>query len=292
MRKHVLTMVTTGFLFGVFAGGLVFIGVPLGVAPMNAVWPAFCLGMVVGVAAQHTRLAILATVDNRTSTLRRKVERLRRDVGDIHGIVRLGPYLDRLPLPFGGGWALTGDAAALIAREVLLRRPRTILELGSGVSTLLLGQILAPYGGRLLSIDHDPIWAEKTATNVRALGLDATVRVIHAPLVRRLIGGTEFLWYDLTDEFLASIESIDALVVDGPPHDSAAAPYGARYPALPMLRGKLAPDAIIFIDDAARDSERMMVEHWQDQNPEWTAEHFDTVDGMTILTRRAGIAPR
>lgn len=83
---------------------------------------------------------------------------IRCDLGDVHGLVRLAPYLQKLPLPIGGGWVLSGDAATLLARQALSRNSNVILELGSGVSTLILGQILRNKGqGRLRSIDHDPL---------------------------------------------------------------------------------------------------------------------------------------
>jgi predicted O-methyltransferase YrrM len=80
--------------------------------------------------------------------------------------------MQRLSLPFGGGWALTADTAAIMALEVKARSVERILELGSGVSTLILGQIARDRDhGHVVSIDHDPYWAELTRRNVRAAGL-------------------------------------------------------------------------------------------------------------------------
>ena len=74
---------------------------------------------------------ITAMVDNRTATLRSR-RKYERDVGDIHGLVRLQPYTQALPLPLGGGWALRGDSAVILVREALLRRPLNRARTGVG----------------------------------------------------------------------------------------------------------------------------------------------------------------
>ena len=43
----------------------------------------------------------------------------------------------RLPLPATRGWAMAPDMAGLVYATVIERRPRRVLELGSGVSTLV-----------------------------------------------------------------------------------------------------------------------------------------------------------
>jgi predicted O-methyltransferase YrrM len=224
-------------------------------------------------------------VDNRTSTLRKRLEQVQRDVGDIHGLVRLQPYTQRLPLPMGGGWALTGDSAAILVREALLRQPRTVLELGSGVSTLLLGQVLREAGGgRLLSIDHDPVWAERTRRQVELLGLDEFVTVVDAPLKPVVVDGQNYDWYDIAPDQLAGLGTVDLLLVDGPPPASHQ-PLGARYPAVPLLRSRLSPGALVFVDDAKRATVSATIDRWLAADAGWTAQRFDTVDGVCLLFR-------
>jgi hypothetical protein len=71
------------------------------------------------------------------------------------------------------------------------------------------------------------------------------------------LGGRDFSWYQ-TDVF-ADLQGIDLLVVDGPP---ARASLEARYPALPTLRDRLSPNAIVVLDDAGREDETQIVERW------------------------------
>ncbi|MGC2049358.1 MAG: class I SAM-dependent methyltransferase, partial [Gallionella sp.] len=172
MEKHFVRSLLIGSAVGIMGGGMTALGTSLGFTSFSAIWPVMITCGVVGALIHNAKQAVTGLMDNRTYTLRNRLERIRRDIGDIHGLVRLGAYTQDLPLPIGGGWALTGDAVALLARVALVRKPEAILELGSGVSTLILGQILKRNGrGRLLSVDHDPMWANQTREYVEFLGL-------------------------------------------------------------------------------------------------------------------------
>lgn len=272
---------------GVVGGLLTLAGALAGLTSPDMAWPVAITCALVTVTVTNAKSALATMIDNRSATLRNRLESLRREVGDIHGLVRLPGYVQDLPLPFGGGWALTGDSAAILVREAVLRRPMAILELGSGVSTLLLGQVLKRRGaGRVLSIDHDPQWAERTRQQVQLLGLQDFVSVIVAPLKPKALGGESYDWYEIPDASLYDLGPIDLLLVDGPPQPRTSA-KAARFPALPLLRQRLSHDAIVFVDDARRHTERAMIERWQADEPGWNAEWFDTVDGVCLL-RRAG----
>lgn len=275
-----------GLAAGFAGGAITMIGATLGLTTTDTIWPVFAIGVVLGGLVHNTKQSVTDMIDNRLGTLKNRVERIRRDVGDIHGLVRLGPYTEDLPLPMGGGWALTGDSAALLAREVLTRKPEAVLELGSGVSTLILGQILKRNGsGRLLSIDHDPAWANQTRRFVEFLGLDDVVSVVDAPLKDVAVGNTVATWYDIPKSSLDNLGAIDLLLVDGPPQ-ARDTHMAARHPAFPLLRDRLSPHALIFVDDASRKSESEMVQEWQLEDSAWQPLWFDTVDGVCILTRK------
>jgi predicted O-methyltransferase YrrM len=283
MKEQSVRSLIVGAAAGTAGAGITALGAGVGVTPLAAAWPVFAICVVIGALIHNAKGSANDLIDNRTQTLKRRLERIRRDVGDVHGLVRLAPYTQSLPLPIGGGWALTGDSAALLAREALCRKPDTVLELGSGVSTLILGQILKRNGkGRLLSVDHDPVWANQTRRYVEFLGLGDVVSVVDAPLKNLALGGRTVNWYDIPRANLDALGTIDLLVVDGPPQ-AKDDPEPARYPAFPMLRERLSPRALVVVDDADRETERKMVEKWIAESPEWRAQRFDTVDGVCIL---------
>lgn len=266
-------------------GGVTAVGASLGLTRIDTIWPVLAICSVVGTLVHEAKQSLTGMIDNRMHTLKNRVERIRRDVGDIHGLVRLGPYTQDLPLPIGGGWALTGDSAALLAREVLTRKPETILELGSGVSTLILGQILKKNGqGNLLSIDHDPVWANQTRKYVEFLELQDFVSVVEAPLKSITLSNQSYDWYDIPGSSLDRLGPIDLLLVDGPPQ-AKGNPLAARYPAFPLLRERLSKKAMVFVDDASRTAESNMIGRWKIEDPGWRDHWFDTVDGVCLLTK-------
>lgn len=279
--KSLIVATSAGLAGGAITGA----GAVLGFAPGELVWPVMAVCAVTGGLVHNAKHAITDMIDNRAFTLRSRMETMQRDMGDIHGLVRLQPYTADLPLPIGGGWALTGDSAAILVREALSRQSKTVLELGSGASTLLLGQVLKRRGeGRLLSIDHDPVWARRTRQYVDFLGLQDYVTVVDAPLKTQTLAGDSFDWYDIPAKDLDVLGPIDLLLVDGPPQ-SKTDPKAARSPAFALLRQRLSPRALVFVDDASRQTERSMVERWLAEAPEWTAQWFHTVDGVCLLTR-------
>jgi predicted O-methyltransferase YrrM len=232
------------------------------------------------------RLAAITQSEQRLHATIRQIEarikQIEPQILEISAIAAFSSVDVPYPLPLGGHWALAWDAAAILAREVGAGRPMTVVELGSGGSSLVIGMQLRHGGrGHLYSLDHNPDFAASTRRHVTALGLDSWVFVLDAPLVGQRVGDEEYTWYDLPDEVRA-LERIDILVVDGPPQatDREGTP---RYPALPILGDKLGPGSLVFVDDAFRDAERRMLERWLRDQPHWVSQTIRTLRGTAIL---------
>jgi len=228
---------------------------------------------------QHARIAA-----EELDLIRRRFGALEQQIAEAQGLVQLGSLRLPYPLAFGGDYALTADAAAVLARQVALCRPNVVVELGSGVSTVLVGKLLQDQGhGRVYSLDHDSAWAEETRKQVRAAGLQDQAEVLDAPLSRQEVDGQQFLWYEIPAK-VNELAQIDLLIVDGPPQ--AIDPDGLpRYPALPKLLPQLSADATIFIDDAKRPGEREMVRRWVERFPGWKTTLLQTGPGTCLLYR-------
>jgi len=228
---------------------------------------------------QHARIAA-----EELDLIRRRFGALEQQIAEAQGLVQLGSLRLPYPLAFGGDYALTADAAAVLARQVALCRPNVVVELGSGVSTVLVGKLLQDQGhGRIYSLDHDSAWAEETRKQVRAAGLQDQAEVLDAPLSRQEVDGQHFLWYEIPAK-VNELAQIDLLIVDGPPQ--AIDPNGLpRYPALPKLLPQLSADAAIFIDDAKRPGETEMVRRWVERFPGWKTTLLQTGPGTCLLYR-------
>jgi predicted O-methyltransferase YrrM len=148
---------------------------------------------------------------------------------------------------------------------VRTRQPKLVLELGSGTSTVWLAYALEKSGGRLVSLDHDPGYAEKTRAMLAAHGLTEVAEVRDAPLRPVLLDGRSFPWYD-TDA-LTDVRAVDLLLIDGPPEKTGP---DARYPAMRVLEDKLADAATVVFDDAHRHDEQQALRKW-----------VETIEGLT-----------
>lgn len=156
-------------------------------------------------------------------------------------------------------------------------RPRLVLELGSGTSTVWLGYAVEQTGGRLVSLDHDEEFGERTSEQLRRHGLTAVAQVRQAPLRDLELAGGAYRWYD--PAALDDLQDVDLLLIDGPP--GALGPM-ARYPALPVLLPRLSPRARVLLDDATRPDEQDILSRWLGEVAGLTRQPA-TVDSVAVL---------
>ncbi len=187
----------------------------------------------------------------------------------------------KLPLPPMRDWAISPDFANTIISLIYERRPKLILEVGSGVSTILEAYCLNQIGGgTIISLENDPQFSVRTAENIKKHGMDHIAQIVYAPLKEVTIGDGTWLWYDPAQ--LVNIKNIDLLVIDGPPRSTQKF---ARYPAMPILFNQLSDDAIIVLDDALREDEKQVVELWLKEFNCFQFESIDSEKGTIILHR-------
>lgn len=166
-------------------------------------------------------------------------------------------------------WAVHGDTAAYLVRLIGTRNPRKVVELGSGVSTLIIAAALKKLqaGSLFYSIEHDCDFVHETQEALRRENLLELVNIVYAPLVNVQINEKSYRWYQ--PSAFSDIKDIDLLVIDGPPGHTD---HTARYPALPLLRPRLSENAIVLLDDANRQWEREILNRWRSEYPafSWT----------------------
>lgn len=182
---------------------------------------------------------------------------------------------DRLPLfaltdaEYGWGneyWAADEDYLARLIQEAELARG-TIVECGSGLSTILLAAIARQTGAAVHSLEHNPEWRQRVVAALATFGLTDSV-VHHAPL--RSYG--EFDWYSVPDSLP---DDVSLVVCDGPPSDTR----GGRYGVLPLLSRNLIPECTILLDDANRPAEQAILLRWESEFAA-VAERRETTRGF------------
>ncbi|OMI36597.1 hypothetical protein SPAR_25386 [Streptomyces sparsogenes DSM 40356] len=212
--------------------------------------------------------------------LRQVMENRFRQVEALTNLYRIIPVKHAMPRPTK--WTASPDFLLFLVSHIQERRPLSVLDLGSGASTVWMANALRHFEipGKIVSIDHDKDFGSATAATLRRQGLSEYAQVRIAPLVEVDIEGERWQWYDPAR--MEDVENCDMVVVDGPP--GFLQPL-SRYPALPLLESKTNSDARIFMDDASRPDERRIVERWCRQYPDWSSEFIDHEKGTAVLTR-------
>ena len=176
------------------------------------------------------------------------------------------------PIPSTRSWAASPDVLLTLLHHAKRSNPKTILDLGSGMSTLVLAKS-APEA-KVFSIDNSSEYAEKTKEMLSLHKvINAEVRV--APLMAHASGVD---WYDVSQ--LADISDIDLLFIDGPPGSKN---YRARHPALYECLSKLSPRAIVVIDDAGRDGEKDLAHEFAKALASHSLEFLSHEKGTAVL---------
>jgi predicted O-methyltransferase YrrM len=188
---------------------------------------------------------------------------------------RLG--LDDHALPHLGSWKADTGFLHRIVDAIEELRPRTVVELGAGASTLVCAKALALHGGgRLVSYDQHAGFVEATAQWLESQGASAELR--HAPLTRS-VSGWPGQWYDLTD----LPDRIDLLIIDGPPWTVHPFVRGAAE----SLFDRLSPGAVVLLDDAARPGERIIARRWRQRHPDIAFRRLPGSTKGTLAGRRS-----
>lgn len=218
--------------------------------------------------------------DDRLEKLQQSVDAMRQELREIKELIpkwlaqstQQAEYLDILlrALAVERGWlpptrgiAASPDFLLCIAGHLLAAKPDIVAECGAGVTTLVIARCLELNGyGKLFSLESDEGQAGLARERLRERGLTGFAQILHCPLEPIEIAGTSHHWYRLGD---FGITGIQCLVIDGPAVVQAN-PL-ARYPAGPQLFPRLADDAVAFLDDYQRESERRTVERWRKEFP-------------------------
>ncbi len=171
--------------------------------------------------------------------------------------------LERLQLPADalpnlGSWKADTRLLHLIVDEIERMRPRTVVELGCGATSLVIARALQLHGGGTLhSYDQHADFLDLTQGWLADYGLSAEMR--HAAL-EEAPGDWPGYWYDLSEVPLR----IDLLVIDGPPWTIHPYVRGAAESLFP----RLSSGAMVLLDDASRPGERVVAGRWKRRWPQ------------------------
>lgn len=290
VRVETVAVLVTAWLAGALGLGL---ATDAGAVPTAAL---MALGALLGgllLLIRHSldladRIGNLAAQSTRTFETVRRVEadtrkELKQTFGQLEALQNLNAILPTSDvLPATRGWAASPDLLLALVDLVITERPSLIVECGSGASTLWLALALRRFGidGRIIALDHDPVFSGKTRDFLARHDVLDLAEVRDAPLESFSLDGETYSWYARTA--WEDLAGIDLLFVDGPP---AATGHQARYPALPLLNKSLSPIATIVLDDLIVPDMREVLPRWLDADPGFSSEILPLEKQAAVLRR-------
>lgn len=169
-----------------------------------------------------------------------------------------------LPKEFWQGWSVGYPSAQKILELLEEHRPKKILDLGSGYSTVMLGLWAKENKAEVISLEQSQLYLNKTRQLLNKYDLDITVH--YAPLTETPNG--LFYEYDLPDD-------IDFAIIDGPAwtKDGRRATFHQIYP-------HLSKNFVVWVDDSHRDLDTIAREEWLSKYP--VKVTFDNGRGVVL----------
>ena len=183
-----------------------------------------------------------------------------------------------IELPVTLDWSAAADFLFLIKEYCQKAKPETIVECSSGLTTLTLARCCQMNEkGKVFSLENGEEYVVQSRLNLKKYFVDNKANIIHAPLQPVSVKDKSYDWYELKN--LPEMK-IDMLVIDGPP---GFIQKHSRFPAVPLLFDRMADKSIVFLDDAAREEEKELVEMWLSMYPEVEHEYIETERGCSVL---------
>jgi predicted O-methyltransferase YrrM len=163
----------------------------------------------------------------------------------LHDLIRsalTGALREGAPLPPATNLcALQPDTLAFLGELLNRLSPETIVEFGSGASTICFARWASEHGARLISIEHDRGWFEETASRFTDQERAAT-DLRHAPLGLVQSGLRLFLTYQRMDQIFDQPRERQLVLIDGP-H------WSGREAVLYTVLSSCTPGTIVVLDD-------------------------------------------
>jgi hypothetical protein len=183
-------------------------------------------------------------------------------------------------LPPFDNWTMSPLMVGTLLKLLKQTKPNLVLELGSGISTILIAQKLKEIGGgSIITLENGKEYAEITQDFVSQNKLTNYAKILFAPLVAYETNIGQKYWYSKTK--IPKNTKIDLLIVDGPPGNIQK---DSRYPAIELLKDNLADKCLIYIDDYNREDEKNLVNKWLGSYPQITIkEESNLLNGYALL---------
>ena len=202
-------------------------------------------------------------------------------LNDIHASVSLSA-IDVGFIP-QSSYSMSPTLILHILNDIIINQRKSIVEFGSGVSTIYMAKAIKDKGlkAKVYSIDEDEKWQDIIKGSLKQLDCDDFVVFITAPIRSDDVGAP---WFneDKINESLSSNQcsSFDCVLVDAP---STRTCKTIRNKAIPFILSMdyLSSNFSIFVDDTYRLAEHTCANEWNKSLDQSKLEDYDTYSVIT-----------
>lgn len=156
---------------------------------------------------------------------------------------------------------------SMILNDLIINQRKSILEFGSGLSTILLARLIKKnkIDCKIYSVENDKNWFDLLNNTLHKENTIENVIPVYAPLASSSKSKNNLEWYDesIINTHLSDT-LIDLVIIDGPPAHEKTKSL-SRYPALPFIIKRLNKDHSIYLDDVSRDGEKNILKFWLEE---------------------------
>ena len=214
-------------------------------------------------------MSVYSKIKNGIKNLKFEIDLNSKKADDAYAMAIIQPLLNgNQYLPINGG-ALRPFCMAYILNEILISQRKSIIEFGSGISTILIARLikLNNLSVKFISIEHNKDWIDVLNSQLKNEGLHDIVEIVHADLVKQNSELGEVISYEFKkiEEVITDIK-FDLVIVDGPPANIENNKY-SRFPVLLYLKNNLSNNYCFLLDDAERRGENTIIKDYKNRYP-------------------------
>lgn len=193
-----------------------------------------------------------------------------------------------LPFPYPGKWALALDSCRFLAEVIHQLKPDSVIEFGSGYSSLIIAEELRKNGAGILhSIDNSRTWSERARESASKYAAGAYVHFFRFPLGLRFYGGQPSIGFRIPRAFYAGKSLYDVAFIDAPHVDVNR--DGSLYEIAPHMK----TGGLIICDDCNAEYMKWTLARWEERyrgclKIQLISEIGNGI-GLLVWTRNAGL---
>jgi hypothetical protein len=182
---------------------------------------------------------------------------------------------------------------AVILNDIIINQRKSIIEFGSGISTLAIANLIKKNNleSNLISVEDNSEWFNYISSFLSRNDLHKNVKIIYAPLEKNNLALENNLWYSIgaINKVLSNESKFSLVIIDGPGAWQTKLRL-SRYPAVPFLLNSLAEEFSIFLDDTNRKGEKEIMDLWH-QKFDITFEQVNQTSAMCVRGKKLNTIP-